>query len=98
MPPTFLLVVAFLLLALLAPVVLVGALVCTALPAHRDVGLRALRAGLTGGLGFAGAGALVSLAFGATLGADLLAAFGFGFTVAAVGWPLFGPGGRLRSA
>ena len=84
MPFSFLLVALFKLVAYLAPVVAVAGLLCLTRPHRRELGARLLRGGAAGAV----AGAVVSAVIGALSGdaptaRGLLAATGFGFTVAA---------------
>jgi hypothetical protein len=82
---SFLLVALFLVVAYLAPIVLIAGLIFLGLPRLRPLGERVLRAGAAGALG----GAVASLVIGLLLhhgasGRGVLVAACFGFTAAGI--------------
>ena len=99
MPESFLLVTAFMLVAYLAPVVLVAGLVFLRMPRLRQTGARILRGGGAGAVG----GALASLVIGVfqhhgANGRGVLAAAGFGFTAAGLAMAVLHARQRARPA
>ena len=97
MPESFLLVTAFMLVAYLAPVVLVAGLVFLRIPRLRQTGARILRGGGAGAVG----GALASLVIGlvehhGANGRGVLA--GFGFTAAGLAMAVLHARQRARPA
>ena len=91
MPPTFPLFVAFLLTALLAPVVLTWALISVTRPQHRQRGLRVLRTGIVGAVACTLVGGLLLAALGEVPGFGLVAVFAFGFSAFGVAVPFLWP-------
>jgi hypothetical protein len=86
----FLLAAALILVALAAPVVLVFSLAFVAVPARRVLGLTMLRAGLVGAALCLGLIVLVNALENSGPPLDgLLLGGGLGFTLGAVGFPLF---------
>ena len=98
MSSSFLLVALFLVLAYLAPIVLVVGLIFLGLPERRPLGERMLRGGGAGAI----AGAVVSLLIGllqhhGANGRGVAAAAGFGFTAAGLAMGLLRPHQRSRA-
>ena len=90
MPPTFLLVVAIIFAAFLAPVVLAVALVALSIPRRRHLGVRMLRSGAIGAAACVAVGGVLNLVFNDVSALEgLLVAAGFGFTTAGAGLPLW---------
>jgi hypothetical protein len=98
MSSSFLLVAVFLVIAYLAPIVLVVGLIFLGLPGRRPLGERMLRGGVAGAI----AGAIVSLLIGllqhhGANGRGVLAAACFGFTAAGLAVALLHSSRRARA-
>lgn len=96
---SFLLVAIFLVVAYLAPIVLIAGLIFLGLPRLRPLGERVLRGGVAGALG----GAVASLVIGllqhhGASGRGVLAAASFGFTAAGVAVGVLHNHQRTRAA